>query len=307
MWTLNGGTPAGNTATISAMTGRPNVYTVVATDENGCVETDSVVLANYEIEAALNANEEVLCLGDAIVLEISNPLTNEDMLDFVWTGPDLDLTDPSAPIASPSVSTVYEVVVTNQFGCSNIEQIDVEVVDIDDGLGDAIADPDTIFIGNSTQLAVNSIEGLNFNWSFGNTLDDETISDPLATPTEDTEYTVTVTDENGCLTTRTVPVVVLSRACDEPFIFFPNSFSPNNDGENDMLRVRAKDAFIDEVYWIVYSRWGERVFEANSLNEMWDGRFNGELVSPDAYGYYLRVTCTDGDVFEKRGNVTVLR
>ena len=74
-----------------------------------------------------------------------------------------------------------------------------------------------------------------------------------------------------------------------------------------MLRVRANEDSVDEVYWIVYSRWGERVFESNSLNEMWDGRFNGELVSPDAYGYYLRVTCTDGDVFEKRGNVTVLR
>jgi len=56
-------------------------------------------------------------------------------------------------------------------------------------------------------------------------------------------------------------VVVLNRACDEPFIFFPNAFSPNGDGENDRLRVRAKDSFIDDVYWIVYNRWGEKVFE----------------------------------------------
>ena len=197
--------------------------------------------------------------------------------------------------------------ITNQEGCSTTQIIDVEVVDINDGIGNALADPDTIFIGNSTQLAVNDIDDLNYLWSNGNTLDNESISDPLASPTEDTEYTVTVTDENGCLTTRTVPVVVLSRACDEPFIFFPNAFSPNNDGENDFLIARANAAFVDEVFWIVYSRWGEKVFEANSLDEMWDGMFNGELVQPDAYGYYLRVTCTDGDVFEKRGNVTVLR
>ena len=139
------------------------------------------------------------------------------------------------------------------------------------------------------------------------TADFENIPNSPATPFEDTEYTVTITDENGCVTVRTVPVTVLSRACDEPFIFFPNTFSPNGDGENDMLIARAKESFVDEVYWIVYNRWGEKVFEANSLNEMWDGRYDGELVAPDSYGYYLRIECTDGDVFEKRGNVTVIR
>ena len=306
-WTLNGTDPAGSDATIQASTGRPNVYAVVATDEFGCSVTDQVTLANFEVLVALDANEEVLCLGDQITLELDNALAGSDILTFEWIGDDLDLTDPSAPIANPSESTLYQVIVTNQFGCTNTEFIDVDVVDIDLGLGDALADPDTIFIGNSTQLAISSIDDLNFVWSNGNTLDDENISDPLASPEEDIEYTVTVTDENGCITTRTVPVVVLSRACDEPFIFFPNAFSPNDDGENDMLRVRARDAFVDEVYWIVYSRWGERVFESNSLNEVWDGRHNGELVSPDSYGYYLRVNCIDGEVFEKRGNVTVLR
>ena len=308
VWTLNGN-PAGNTGTINAMTGRPNVYTVVATDEFGCSETETVTLANFEIQASLNSNEEVLCLGNEIVLDLEIPQSSQDELTIDWIGDDLDVTDPTAPIANPSETTVYEVLITNQEGCTSSQLIEVEVVDIELGLGEALAEPDTIFIGNSTQLSVSSIDDLNFVWNNAGTLDDNTISNPLATPNEvgDIEFTVSVTDENGCVTERTVPVVVLSRACDEPFIFFPNAFSPNDDGENDMLRVRANEDSVDEVYWIVYSRWGERVFESNSLNEMWDGRFNGELVSPDAYGYYLRVTCTDGDVFEKRGNVTVLR
>ena len=309
-WTLNETTPAGDMGTIQGVTGQnniPNIYTVVATDEFGCVETDSVILANFEVLAGLSANEELICLGGEIVLNVDLPLGNGNMLDFEWVGDDLDLTDPTAPVASPAQTTVYELIITNEDGCSAIQNIEVEVVDIDLGLGDALADPDTIFIGNTTQLAVNSMDGLNYIWSSGGTLDDDTLSDPIASPTEDTDYTVTISDENGCVTERTVTVVVLTRACDEPFIFFPNAFSPNNDGENDMLRVRARDAFVDEVYWIVYNRWGEKVFESNDLNEVWDGRFNGELVSPDAYGYYLRVTCTDGDVFEKRGNVTVLR
>ena len=306
VWTLEGEV-VGNTSNIVGEDGRPNIYTVVATDEFGCEETETVTIANYEVLAALGTNEEILCLGDEILLDIENPLSGSDVLDFEWVGNELDLTDPSAPIASPTETTLYTVTITNQFGCTSIEFINVDVVDINDGLGDALADPDTIFLGNSTQLAVNDVDGLDFVWTNGGTLDNENLSDPVATPTTDTEYTVLVTDENGCVTERTVTVVVLDRACDEPFIFFPNAFSPNGDGENDMLRLRARDSFIDEVYWIVYNRWGEKVFEANSLNEMWDGQYKGELVEPDAYGYYLRVTCTDGDVFEKKGNVTVLR
>ena len=306
VWTLDGEI-VGNTANIDGLSGRPNVYTVVATDQFGCEETETVTIANYEVLAALGTNEEILCLGNELFLQIDNPLSGSDELTYEWEGTEIDLTDPSAPIASPTQSTLYTVVITNQFGCSATEFVDVDVVDINDGLGDALADPDTIFLGNSTQLAVNSVDGLNFVWTNGGTLDNENVSDPLATPVTDTEYTVLITDENGCVTERTVTVVVLDRACDEPFIFFPNAFSPNGDGENEMLRLRARDSFIDEVYWIVYNRWGEKVFEANSLNEMWDGQYNGELVEPDAYGYYLRVSCIDGDVFEKKGNVTVLR
>jgi len=305
-WTLNGDVVSTD-ANFDADSGRPNIYTVVAIDEFGCTETETVTVASYEVLAALGANEEILCLGDQIVLEIDNPLSGEDELTYDWDNTELDLSDPSAPVADPSETTLYQVTITNQFGCTAIEFVNVEVVDINDGLGDALADPDTIFLGNSTQLAVNDIDGLNYDWTFGGTLNDDSLSDPLATPTDDIVYTVTITDENGCVTVRTVPVTVLNRACDEPFIFFPNTFSPNGDGQNDMLRARARDSFVDEVYWIVYNRWGERVFEANSLNEMWDGTYKGELVSPDAYGYYLRINCTDGDVFEKRGNVTVIR
>ena len=305
-WTLNGEVVSTD-PNFEAESGRPNVYTVVATDEFGCQETETVTVANFEVLAALGANEQVLCLGNSTVLEVQLPQSGSDIFDYEWDNADLDLSDPSAPVANPSETTLYQVTISNQFGCSVTETVFVDVVDIDDGIGNALADPDTIFLGNSTQLAVNDIDGLNYDWTSGGTLDNDNISDPLATPTEDTEYTVTITDDNGCVTTRTVPVVVLNRACDEPFIFFPNAFSPNGDGENDVLRARAKDSFVDEVYWIVYNRWGERVFEANSLNEVWDGTYNGELVSPDAYGYYLRINCTDGDTFEKRGNVTVLR
>jgi len=72
-WTLDGEVVSTD-PNFDAQSGRPNVYTVVATDEFGCQETETVTVANYEVLAALGANEETLCLGDQIVLDIHQPV-----------------------------------------------------------------------------------------------------------------------------------------------------------------------------------------------------------------------------------------
>ncbi|HMR42869.1 MAG TPA: gliding motility-associated C-terminal domain-containing protein, partial [Saprospiraceae bacterium] len=84
-----------------------------------------------------------------------------------------------------------------------------------------------------------------------------------------------------------------------------NAFTPNDDDVNDVLFVRG--LFIDEVYFAVYNRWGEKVFESNALADGWDGTYKGKKVDPDVYGYYLRVKCFNGQDFFKKGNVSVLR
>ena len=307
-WSLdpNFTTTIAETGDILAETGRPNIYYVMATDESGCVETDQVIVADYGVQVD-PTDTEIICLGDDAELQIINQLSGSDTLTYVWTGPDiLDGGDTASPVINPSENAVYMAEITNQFGCSVIDTVVAEVIDMDALITEVTPAQDTIFIGNETQI--NVTEGpFTYDWSPPLGLDDSTIPDPTASPEETTDYTVTVMDANGCLTTGLVSIVVLSRACDEPFIFFPNAFSPNNDGENDVLRLRANAPFIDEVYWIVYNRWGEKMFEGNSLDDSWDGVCDGELAQPDVYGYYLRVLCTDGEEFIKKGNVTILR
>ena len=100
-------------------------------------------------------------------------------------------------------------------------------------------------------------------------------------------------------------VVVIERLCEEPFIFFPNAFTPNNDGENDVLRVLGTE--IEAMELVIYNRWGEKVFETTDPNEGWDGTFKGERLPPDAYGFYLRVLCIGGEEYYKQGNVMLLK
>lgn len=88
-------------------------------------------------------------------------------------------------------------------------------------------------------------------------------------------------------------------------IFIPNAFSPNGDGNNDILKLYG--AKIQNIEFYVYNRWGQRVFESKELNKTWDGTFNGELLNAGVYPYLLKVVFENGDNLEKRGNITLVR
>lgn len=168
------------------------------------------------------------------------------------------------------------------------------------------ATPALIQAGESSQLqAVSSLPGPYF-WSPNSTLSDPLSPNPVATPGKTTLYTVTVKDSSSlCPLKGQVLVRVVPPACAEPYIFFPTGFSPNGDGENEVLQLEGN--FIEEAYWVIYNRWGEKVFETNSPTAAWDGTFRGQPQPAETYGYYLRVRCINGVVTVRKGNVTLLR
>ena len=115
----------------------------------------------------------------------------------------------------------------------------------------------------------------------------------------------TVTDFDGCTGVAcTSSPGVADPFCDERDVFIPNAFTPNNSGENDMLCVRSN--FIQSMELQIYNRWGEKVFSSTDINNCCDGTYNGQLLSPDVFGYYLNVTCPNGKSYFKKGNITLL-
>lgn len=88
-------------------------------------------------------------------------------------------------------------------------------------------------------------------------------------------------------------------------VFVPNVFSPNGDGFNDVLRVRGKG--IENLQFIVFNRWGEKVFETNDVNSGWDGTFKGEPMNLAVFVYVLKGKYKNGKLIDERGNVTLMR
>jgi gliding motility-associated-like protein len=88
--------------------------------------------------------------------------------------------------------------------------------------------------------------------------------------------------------------------------YMPTAFSPNGDGQNDVLYVYGKA--IAQMSLSIYDRWGALVFTSNSTAVGWDGTYKGELLNTSVFAYKLTIQFTDGSAEVKlSGNVSLIR
>jgi len=292
------------TLTVLPDTGQ-NVYFVRSEDTFGCADTVSIRLSKSPLDLFVPSEIDFCLDSDPIQIEVTNNSTDQ-MITYSWQPTDLILegANTATPTILPEKTTDLELIASNQFGCTGQFTTTINVIDLIASL-EVTADPDTIVLGGSAQLQTSGGGiGYTYEWTPAASLNDNTIPNPIASPLETTTYNVEVR-LGDCLATENVEVAVRSGVCEEPFIFVPSAFTPNGDGENDVLFVRGNP--IDEVYFAVFNRWGQQVFESTSKDIGWDGTFQDKELPPDVFAYYLEVRCVDGERFFKKGNVTLLR
>ncbi len=159
-----------------------------------------------------------------------------------------------------------------------------------------------IFIlkGGQKQLDV-SVKGggkLKYQWSPSAGLNFDDILNPIASPAQDTKYTLTVTsDVGGCVDLANVMVNVL------PDIIAPNSFTPNGDGINDVWNIKFLDSYPSATIEI-FNRSGVRVFFSKRYGIPFDGSYNNEQLPIGTYYYII-----NPNLGAKRitGNLTIIR
>jgi len=284
-------------------------YFVQTTDTLGCHDTAQVVIYAYPVDISLDDRfsfcEEI---GNLTI-----PLVNhhpDQTLTFEWSPMAfIEVLNPdgSVVVSGLGFDETFIVTATNLYGCSEADTTEVFYYDIEPTIGQITSSNDTIYFnsGESSQLEIDFIEGYTYQWSPEAGLSDPTIHNPIATPDETTTYTVLVTDQGNCQAFRQITIVVLNPDCDEPNLFLPNAFTPNGDGENDVLLFRSN--IVAEMELAIYNRWGQRVFFSQDQGIGWDGTLNGQLLTPDVYGFYLRAKCYNGQDYFKKGNITLLR
>lgn len=89
-------------------------------------------------------------------------------------------------------------------------------------------------------------------------------------------------------------------------MWLPTAFTPNGDGLNDDFGPVVKSAQITDFEFIVYDRYGGRVFVSSSPDNRWDGTHSGKQVAEGGYFYYLKAELQNGQTFERKGSVNVV-
>ncbi|MFI5151316.1 MAG: kelch repeat-containing protein [Bacteroidia bacterium] len=263
-------------------------YTVVLIANNGTT-TDTaiqVVTIHPKPSASITGNDTI-CAG------LPTTLTGAGGTTYSWnTGAT------TAPISvSPAANTTYTLVVSNGF-CNDTARVNVVVRP---GPTVEAGNNDTVNIGGSVPLLATGT-GTTYSWSPSTSLSCTTCPNPVASPTQTTEYIVTTASANGCVMTDTV-VVFVTFECGE--VYVPNFFSPNGDGKNESECVYGY--CIKTLDFAIYDRWGEKVFETTDPKTCWDGTFRGKMMNSGVFAYYLKATLLNGKNISQKGNITLDR
>ena len=150
-----------------------------------------------------------------------------------------------------------------------------------------------IVIGDKSNAATDTVA--RWKWNTGQTT-------PTIRVTEPGYYAVDVSIA-GCHATDTIWVK------NDCYIDIPNVFTPNGDGMNDYFFPRQYlTKGLTSFKMDIYNRWGQLVFESNSLDGAgWDGKFNSKDQPEGVYVYIIDAAFKDGQKEHHQGNITLLR
>lgn len=307
------------TATITVFTAGD--YTVEVTNEEGCVGVSDTmkveVLTNPVAPEVSAGGATTICMGE--MLELTASQAN----NYQWLKDGWPMEGENENSLAVNSTGIYQVQVTDDNGTVLIsEPIEVSVLpafELDFTVSTTSGNTAYIFEFQLITEGVSSVV-----WDFGN---NQTSSDFNPSHQYDFEglYNVSLRaiNEDGCRDTLLQEDYILVKDTDgegegegegnnpevvDPDVgalFVPSAFTPNGDGENDVLFVRGGP--IGEMAFMIFNQWGELVFESFTPSSGWDGTHGGEKVQNATYVYVLEYENSEGKQKILSGHVTVLR
>ena len=300
-----------NGGTDSLITGvAAGAYTVSITDAANCTQTETIVIE--QPDTALTATVEgldVSCFGD-----------RDGRIEIAAAGgtPTYRYSIDGGAFFSGNSTFIgldpgtYDVQVTDANGCRFFAE-DAVVGEPDEIIVD-LGGTQSINYGDTVRINPEITGGLSpfgFEWfpKDSSVLSCFRCSAPLATVEFQRSIQVIVTDIAGC---TGEDIMTLYAKKFRP-VELPTGFTPNGDGNNDVLNVLAReDIEVDILTFRIFNRWGELIFERKDIQpnqpaEGWDGDYRGAPAQPGVYLWVVEVEYADGLTEVFKGQTTLIR
>jgi gliding motility-associated-like protein len=281
-------------------------FTLTAKNNFGCTTSIAKALMVDELpQGELVSNNKNYCVPFCATYELKN--TSSSKIENInWQiGNNLNNAPTFVYCVSKPGNHIVTGIFTNALGCTNsatfaIESYPLPTANFDYSPQKPIAGIDEVLFTNQStgqQLTrwdwfFMTNNGFNANSKNTSYLFDNSGTYPIA---------MIVQNSWGCVDT-----IIKSITVENGFnVYVPNSFTPNEDGNNDTFYPKATG--VVKYNMIIYDRWGEKVFETNDLSKVWDGKFKGVDCKSDVYVWKLYARDLGGEVKNMNGYVTLYR
>lgn len=117
-----------------------------------------------------------------------------------------------------------------------------------------------------------------------------------------TTYVVEAVNIDGTVSTSNEVLLPRDAEINVPTAFRPNSIVPENRDFNPLLKNVDPDTYL----FLIYNRWGQKVFETRDPLKGWDGSFNGEI-QQGIYVYRISFRDQAGNELVKKGSVILVK
>jgi gliding motility-associated-like protein len=294
-WTSD---PAGYASTSEDITGLlPLNYILQVTDAAGCFTLDTAAVDTLFIVLADAGPDLSVCPGIPFTLTGSG--TAPSPLTLTWFDASGNVLDTDATLTLTEQPGTYTYIFeARDDSCAHTDTVVVTVYPYplaEAGPNIELIKGETGILGGSPTGSA----GSTYLWTPVTDLSDSSASNPSVMPDTTTWYYVTVTDVNGCIASDSVLVYVY------PDIIFPNGFSPNGDGVNEVWEIDFIAQFPESTVE-VFNRWGEPLFYSVGYQVPWDGKYKGKDLPVGTYYYIINLNHPlFPDAFT--GPITILR
>jgi len=202
-WSPSTGLSSTSSASPVASPGSTTTYLINVLSSSGCKLKDSVTVNVLPQPSVTTIADTAICSGSPLQLSA----TAVNGATYSWS-PAAGLSDPSQqdPVATPTGTTQYIVTVNPGATCFAKDTVNVSVKPLPQL---SVSNDTSLCSGTAVQLAASSPDNVTYSWAPSATLNDNSISNPVASPAINTKYYVQAGGANGCNNTDSVVVNVI--------------------------------------------------------------------------------------------------
>ncbi|MDF1672784.1 MAG: PKD domain-containing protein, partial [Vicingaceae bacterium] len=284
-------------------------YTVTVTDFNGCF-LDSTFTVGQPAPLNLGSFEGDILSGcsplEVQFTNTTNPATFVSMFWELGNGDTSSVSPVSTTYITPGTYDV-KLTITDATGCQGVVEKLAYITVYDDPTAAFTANPGqaTVFDPTYNFIDLSQYNIVNWDWNFNN-LGTSNEQNPIFTFPEDTgthNITLIVVDNHGCIDTVSHTVIVKG----EHGVFVPNAFTPDFDGKNDGFSPKGFGISDVGYSFLIFDRWGEKLFETTDINTPWYGDYKNKLVPNGVYVWKLEFKDLNGHKHSQVGKVTIVK